>query len=56
MFWLEVRSYNRDPADTSANLGSTQGAIHVGLDLDVRLNGLPHHQRRWVETVKRELL
>ena len=42
--------------DTSANVRSTEDAIHVALDLDVRLNGLSHHQRRWVETFKRELL
>ena len=42
--------------DTSANVRSTEGAIHVAIDLNVRLNGLPHHQRRWVETFKRELL
>lgn len=42
--------------DTSANVRSTKDAIHVALDLDVRLNGLPHHQRRWVETFKRRLL
>ena len=42
--------------DTSANVRSTQDAIHVSIDLDVRINGLPHHQRRWVESFKRELL
>ena len=42
--------------DTSANVRSTEDHIHVALDLDVRLNGLPHHQRRWVETFRRELL
>ena len=46
---------NRNPDDTSANVRSTEDAIHVALDLDVRLNGLPHHQRRWVETFKRAL-
>ena len=42
--------------DTSANVRSTEDAIHVSIDLDVRINGLPHHQRRWVETFRRELL
>lgn len=42
--------------DTSANVRSTEDAIHVAIDLNVRLNGLPHHQKRWVETFKRELL
>ena len=42
--------------DTSANVRSTKDAIHVSIDLDVRVNGLPHHQRRWVESFKRELL
>ena len=42
--------------DTSANVRSTQDAFHVSIDLNVRLNGLPHLQRRWVETFKTELL
>lgn len=42
--------------DTSANVRSTHDSIHVVIDLEVRLNSLPHHQRRWVETFKRELL
>ncbi len=42
--------------DTSANVRSTEEAIHVSIELDVRINGLPHHQRRWVESFKRELL
>ena len=42
--------------DTSANVRSTVDAIHVSIDLDIRVNGLPHHQRRWVESFKRELL
>ncbi len=44
------------PADTSANVRSTQDAIHVSIDLDVRFNGLPHHQHRWVESFQRGLL
>ena len=42
--------------DTSANVRSTEDAFHVSIDLDVRINGLPHHQRRWVESFNRELL
>ena len=42
--------------DTSANVRSTQDAFHVSINLDVRINGLPHHQRRWLETFKREFL
>ncbi len=42
--------------DTSANVRSTRDAIHVSIDLDVRIKRLPHHQRRWVESFKRELL
>ena len=42
--------------DTSANVRSTRDAIHVSIELDVRINGLPHHQRRWVESFNRELL
>ena len=42
--------------DTSANVRSTQDTIHVSIDLNVRINGLPHYQQRWVESFKRELL
>ena len=42
--------------DTCANVRSTEDAFHVAIDLDVRINGLPHHQRRWVKSFKRELL
>ena len=42
--------------DTSANVRSTQDAFHVSIDLNIRINGLPHHQRKWVESFKRELL
>ena len=42
--------------DTAANVRSTHDTIHVAIDLEVRLNGLPHHQRRWIETFNRELL
>lgn len=42
--------------DTRARVLSTEDAINVSIDLDVRVDGLPHHQRRWVESFKRELL
>ena len=42
--------------DTSANVRSTQDTIQVSIDLNVRINGLPHHQRRWLESFNRELL
>ena len=51
-----TRSDGTITIDTSANVRSTQTAIHVAIDLDVRLNGIPHHQRRWVETFKRQLI
>ena len=42
---------------TSANVRSTQDAFHVSIDLNVCLNGLPHHNSEdGVETFKRELL
>ena len=42
--------------DTSANFRNTHDAIHVSIDLNVRINDLPHYQQRWVESLKRELL
>ena len=42
--------------DTCANVRSTEDAFHVAIDLDIRINGLQHHQRRWVRSFKRELL
>ena len=42
--------------DTSADVRSTEDAIHVSIGLDVRINGLLHRQRRWVESFRRELL
>ena len=42
--------------DTCSNVRSTKDSIHVTIDLDVRINGLPHHQRKWVQSFKRELL
>ena len=42
--------------DTSARVQSTEELINVTIDLDIRVDGLPHHQRRWVESFKRELL
>ena len=51
-----TRTDSVNNVDTSANVRSTHDAIHVSIDLNVRLNDLPHHQRWWVETFKRELL
>ncbi len=42
--------------DTSAKVQSTEELINVTIDLDIRVDGLPHHQRRWAESFKRELL
>ncbi len=54
--YLEVWADSRNPVDTTANVRSTHDTIHVAIDLDVRLNGLTHHQRWWLETFKGELL
>jgi hypothetical protein len=35
---------------------STATHLHVSIDLDVRLNGALHFQRRWVESIPRHLL
>ncbi len=42
--------------DACCTLKSTIDAFHVTVDLNVTFNGLPHYQRRWVKTFKRELL
>ena len=42
--------------DTCAKVQSTEELINVTIDLDVRVDGLPRHNRRWVESFKRELL
>lgn len=42
--------------DTSCDVSSTETAFHVTIDLSIRVNDLPHHQRRWVRTFPRALL
>ncbi len=42
--------------DTSANVRSTRDAFHVSIELDVRIDGLTHHRRSWVDSFNRELL
>ena len=42
--------------DTSANVRSTRDAFHVSIELEVRVNGMTHHRRSWVDSFNRELL
>jgi putative CocE/NonD family hydrolase len=42
--------------DTTTSLRSTVTDFHVAIDLEIRMNGQMHHQRRWVETFPRVLL
>ena len=42
--------------DAGCTLRSTETAFHLTIDLDVRVDGRPHHQRRWVRTFPRVLL
>ena len=42
--------------DAICSLRSTETAFHLTIDLVVEVNGLPHFQRRWTRTFRRELL
>ena len=42
--------------DTCCRFRSTETAFHVTIDLHIAVNGLPHHQQRWVRTFPRILL
>ena len=42
--------------ETCSNVRSAVDSFHFTIDLEVNINGLPHFQKRWVETFKRELL
>ena len=41
---------------TDAHIQATATHLHVTLDLEVRVNGALHFNRRWAETIRRELL
>jgi hypothetical protein len=43
-------------AVADATITSTATDFHAIFDLTVTVNGRPHAQRRWVETVPRDLL
>lgn len=42
--------------DSICNLRSTVEALHCTIDLYISVDGLPHAQRRWVESFPRQLL
>ena len=53
------RIVRRDGAmrvDAVCSLRSTETAFHLTIELAVEVNGLPHFQRSWVRTFRRELL
>lgn len=43
-------------SNSTCTTRSTRDAFHVTVDLDVKLNGLPHFSRSWVKSVPRNLL
>ena len=51
-----VRNDGEITVDTCCRFQSTETAFHVTIDLHITVNGLPHHQRRWVRTFPRALL
>ena len=51
-----VRSDGTTTVDTCCCVKSTETAFHVTIDLHITVNGLLHHQRRWVRTSPRVLL
>jgi hypothetical protein len=38
------------------DLSSTADALHLLLDLEVTVNGLPHHRKHWAQSWTRELV
>jgi hypothetical protein len=42
--------------DASCTLRSTLDAFHMTIDLHILFNGLPHYQKRWVQSFERNLL
>jgi hypothetical protein len=51
-----VRADGTITVDTGCTLRSTASAFHLTIDLDVKVDGRPHHQRRWVRSFPRDLL
>jgi putative CocE/NonD family hydrolase len=51
-----VRAGGTITVDTGCTLRSTASAFHLTIDLDVKVDGRPHHQRRWVRSYPRVLL
>jgi len=51
-----VRADGTITVDTGCTLRSTASAFHLTIDLDVKVDGRPHYQRRWVRSFPRVLL
>ena len=51
-----VRTDGETTVDAVCNLRSTKEAFHLTIDLDINVNGIPHHQDRWVKSFPRILL
>ena len=55
-FYKVTRSDGVIDVRAVSNVRSTVESLHATIDLDVLINGLPHFQRRWVQTFPRVLL
>jgi putative CocE/NonD family hydrolase len=51
-----VRRDGTTCVDSCCILKSTEEAFHITIDLSIKVNDLPHHQQRWVQSFPRELL
>ena len=51
-----VRTDGETTVDAVCNLRSTKEAFHLTIDLDINVNGIQHHQDRWVKSFPRILL
>jgi hypothetical protein len=51
-----TRSDSVITVDTVCTVRSTETAFHTTIDLYITVNGMPHHQKRWVRTFPRVLL
>jgi putative CocE/NonD family hydrolase len=51
-----LRPNNAIQARTDVIIQATASHFHISINLELRVNDAPHFNRRWVETVKRQLL
>ncbi|MSS71484.1 MAG: CocE/NonD family hydrolase [Candidatus Latescibacteria bacterium] len=55
-FWRIVRADGVTAVDTVCSVRSTETAFHLVFNLDIRVNDVPHHHKRWVQSFPRALL